>query len=51
MQAFLQDKIGFYDIPRIIEKVLEKGEKTDKITLEGVLQADKYARQIAKELF
>lgn len=51
VQAFLQDKIGFYDIPRIIEKVLEKGEKTDKITLEGVLQADKYARQIAKELF
>lgn len=50
VEAFLQDKIGFYDIPRIIEKVLNKVQSNESLTLEGVLFYDKFSRQKAKEL-
>lgn len=49
VEAFLKDKIGFYDIPTIIEKVLEKVEPNQNVTLDGVLHYDKFARELAKE--
>lgn len=48
--AFLEDKIGFYDIPAIIEEVLNRSEKADNITLDGVFEMDNFARNSAREL-
>lgn len=48
VQAFLQNKIKFYDIPKVIQGVLEKVIVDKSITLEGVLHYDNIARENAK---
>jgi len=45
--AFLEQKIGFLDIPRLVEHVLEKGWGALD-SLETVLQADARARSLAQ---
>lgn len=47
--AFLSEKIGFMQIPEIIEKTLEKVEYESKISLESCFETDAYARRIAAE--
>jgi len=37
-------KIKFVDLPKIIDKVLNKHKAVKKPTLEDILQADKWAR-------
>ncbi len=50
VQAFLNDKIGFYDIPDIIEKAINKCETQKSVTLDGVFEIDNMARIIAMDL-
>lgn len=48
--AFLQDKIGFMQIPEIIEKSMEKGTFIEKPTLDDYLQSDAETRTFASHL-
>lgn len=45
VSEFLEDKIGFYDIPKYIEKTLEAHTSIEKPTLEQILDIDKWARE------
>ncbi|MCL2184899.1 MAG: 1-deoxy-D-xylulose-5-phosphate reductoisomerase [Treponema sp.] len=47
--AFLEKKIGFLDIPRITEHVLEKDWSSDISCLEAVIDADRESRIIASD--
>ncbi len=48
--SFLQSRIGFLDIPRLIETCLEKITHIDTPTLEDIVQADKKTRLLAESL-
>lgn len=48
VDAFLKERIGFTDIPSIIERVIEKHQKMPCDTIEEVLEADAWARQEAE---
>jgi len=48
--AFLEQKIGFLDIPKITEHVLQADWSADNLDLETVLEADNAARQRAGSL-
>jgi 1-deoxy-D-xylulose-5-phosphate reductoisomerase len=48
--AFLETRLGFLDIPRVIEAVLERAESSEPLSLEAVKQADDQARQLAREI-
>ena len=50
VSAFLQQKIGFMDIPRMIESVLEAASIQPADTLDSVIAADQAARDAALEL-
>jgi 1-deoxy-D-xylulose-5-phosphate reductoisomerase len=49
VESFLNGKIGFMDIPRIIESVLIDAKISSASSLEIVIDADKNAREAAKE--
>ena len=49
VQAFLDGKIGFTMIPKIISTVMDKSPLTVMVTLADVLAADNVARQIAEQ--
>ncbi|MBN1587016.1 MAG: 1-deoxy-D-xylulose-5-phosphate reductoisomerase, partial [Candidatus Omnitrophica bacterium] len=42
--AFLKGRIGFMQIPDIIEKVMSRHRSTDQWDLEGILELDDWAR-------
>ena len=46
---FRQGRIGFLDIPRLVDLALQKVESKDDYTLEDVLEADKKAKQTVME--
>ncbi len=48
--AFLDGRLGFTGIPRVIEEVMERAEVTPVDDLEGLFRADRAARQLANEL-
>ncbi|NTW07085.1 MAG: 1-deoxy-D-xylulose-5-phosphate reductoisomerase [Syntrophaceae bacterium] len=50
VEAFLEKKIKFVDLPEIIDKVLSRHKTVKKPALEEILQADKWARMQAKEI-
>lgn len=50
VQMFLEQKIGFTDIQDTIEKVLEVHKPENHFTLEGILEADRKAREAAVRL-
>lgn len=50
VSAFLKQKIGFMDIPRMIESVLETASIQPANTLDNVIVADQAAREAALEL-
>jgi len=52
VDAFLTGRIGFLDIPRVVEETLNKAERgnSDANMLEGVLAADARARSMAGEV-
>lgn len=45
--AFLEDKIGFYDIPRLCERAMAAAPRLSAPTLDDVLAADAQARAMA----
>ena len=47
VDAFLNNRLGFLDIPKIIEKTLNKAPSQNLDTLEGVVENDQLSRQIA----
>ena len=47
VDAFLNNRVGFLDIPKIIEKTLNKAPSQNLDTLEGVVENDQLSRQIA----
>ncbi|MDD5447790.1 MAG: 1-deoxy-D-xylulose-5-phosphate reductoisomerase [Actinomycetota bacterium] len=49
VQAFLDRKIGFLDIPRIVEGVLEKHVPLEGSTLDEILVAEEEARKLSRE--
>jgi 1-deoxy-D-xylulose-5-phosphate reductoisomerase len=50
VHAFLDGKIRFTDIARIVEKTLAKHRSSGRLSLDAVLETDAWARQAAKEM-
>lgn len=50
VEAFLQEKIVFLDIPRIIGKVMAQHSNTTASSLESILAADTWARQATQDV-
>jgi 1-deoxy-D-xylulose-5-phosphate reductoisomerase len=50
VNAFLEKKIGFLDIPNGVEKIVEKTPTVSNLDLETILAADAEARKLAAEL-
>ncbi|HPS36741.1 MAG TPA: 1-deoxy-D-xylulose-5-phosphate reductoisomerase, partial [Candidatus Omnitrophota bacterium] len=50
VQAFLEKRIGFLDIARIIEKTMMKHPLVRKPSLAGILETDQWARREATEI-
>ena len=46
---FLRDEIGFYDIPKGVEKILAKHEKVENPSFEEILAIDEHSRRMAAE--
>lgn len=50
VNEFLEDKIGFYDIPYYIERGLEQHNNRSNPTLEDILEVDKETREFLSNL-
>jgi 1-deoxy-D-xylulose-5-phosphate reductoisomerase len=52
VDAFLGSRIGFLDIPRVVEETLnaEQGSNAEAAVLDGVLAADQRARSLAGDM-
>lgn len=50
VQAFMENKIGFMDIPRIINDTLENTRNILNPAIEQIIEAEKMARQTAEEI-
>jgi 1-deoxy-D-xylulose-5-phosphate reductoisomerase len=48
--AFLEGRLGFLGIPRVIEAVLEKHGNRPAEALAAVLEADRWAREVADKM-
>src|SRR5436309_11166233 len=48
VHAFIDERIGFSDIPRVIDSVMRGHEQADAATLEGILKADGNGRGAAR---
>ncbi|MBM2826146.1 MAG: 1-deoxy-D-xylulose 5-phosphate reductoisomerase [Dehalococcoidia bacterium] len=46
---FVHQKIGFQDIPRVIQSVLERHRPVNNPTLDDLIDADKWAKDIASQ--
>lgn len=51
VELFLNSKIKFMDIPRLITSVLEKHEAINNPTLEEIIEIDQWARNVTNELY
>jgi len=49
VEAFLEGRLGFTEIPRLIEAVLKAVEPCPASDLDAVFAADSAARQLARE--
>jgi 1-deoxy-D-xylulose-5-phosphate reductoisomerase len=49
VDAFLNQRIAFLDIPRLIADVLDKVASHEVTVLEDVLQADERSRRVAND--
>ena len=47
VSLFLQSKIGYLDIPVIIQETMERHNSTEETNLEDILEADRWARDTA----
>ena len=48
VNAFLKNKLGFLDIPKVVEKTLNEVSCHNLDTLESVVENDQLSRQIAQ---
>jgi len=48
--SFLEGRIGFLDIPELIEKTIERHKPYPIDSIETVIEADRFARETAREL-
>jgi 1-deoxy-D-xylulose-5-phosphate reductoisomerase len=51
VELFLNGKISFRDIPRLISGVLEKHETVNNPTLDEIIEIDKWARNVTLEMY
>ncbi len=49
VEAFLNEKVNFMQIPKIIEKTLEKIKYTAHLNLDDYIYYDNEARKVAKK--
>ncbi len=49
VHAFLEGRIRFTDIAKIVDQTLSKHKNTGRMTLETILETDQWARRLAKE--
>ena len=49
VQKFIEKKIGFLDIPLLIEKTMNAYTVKEHYTVEDLLAADRWARNFAEE--
>lgn len=50
VQAFIENKIGFMDIPRVISATLQRTENIMNPSIEQIIEAEKNARKTAQEV-
>ncbi len=50
VQAFLQGRLGFLQIPRLIEKTMDRNRPTEKSSLEEILRVHAWATQEAQKM-
>jgi len=50
VNAFLEGKIGFLEIPQLIEKTMEKHETFAINSIDKVIEADQWAKSMAKKI-
>jgi 1-deoxy-D-xylulose-5-phosphate reductoisomerase len=50
VEAFLNGRIKFLEIPRVIENVMNSHDLAASLTLEAILKADQWARKEAKKI-
>jgi 1-deoxy-D-xylulose-5-phosphate reductoisomerase len=50
VQAFLEGKIGYLGIPRLVEEVLERHRPRKVDTIDDVKECDRWSRQAAEEI-
>ena len=50
VEAFLQKKLGFLQIPRLIQETMDRHHPKDPKSLDSILQADAWAREEAQKL-
>lgn len=49
VELFIKGKIGFYDIPRIVEFALQKHDVQYKLSIDEIIQIDKWTRDFVKK--
>jgi 1-deoxy-D-xylulose-5-phosphate reductoisomerase len=49
VEGFLQGRIGFVDIPRLVEAALEKAPEASANSLDSILKADEWTRRYLRE--
>ena len=49
VKAFMDNKIGFMDIPKIIAATLQKTQNIENPTIEQIIAAEKEAQNTAQE--
>jgi 1-deoxy-D-xylulose-5-phosphate reductoisomerase len=50
VDAFLERRIGFLDVPRLIEGTMERHSVADQATLANILEADRWAREESQRM-
>jgi 1-deoxy-D-xylulose-5-phosphate reductoisomerase len=50
VEAFLQGRLGFLQIPRVIQETMDRHHPADPKSLDNILQADAWAKQEAQKL-
>ncbi|WP_129597003.1 1-deoxy-D-xylulose-5-phosphate reductoisomerase [Anaerophilus nitritogenes] len=51
VELFLQEKIGFYDIPKGIKKAMEKHNVIHNLDVHKIIEIDQYTREFVKNIF
>ncbi len=49
VELFLAEKISFLEIPQLVEEALSQQDPSEAVTLEGILEADRRARELTEK--